>query len=414
MSNPVDLDEYANQFDELKVEERTPVIDFHAINPLSELRESWENATNTQTEHQLSTSANTDDTAFLETDERGQYTSGYQVQAGTGIRLPALPTGDSEARWGYYEVDDNGDPLNGYYFGADSTGIFTAKARDGVIEKVYREEWNRDSLSEEYPRNPSGLELDLADGQVFQIEFVYYGYGSIEMQLLMDNTSTEEDSNSEVVTVHVFQPDGETSIENTNLPLREEIDSGGTSNDALDLFVGGRQFSILGKETTNDRRTWHYLDTLAGVDDTQWYAAMSFKAKDGTDIGSIDFTHVLGTLIGMEVLPDTSTYKWQIRRGTVPDSPTWESPESAEDKQSETAFKVDTASADVLDGSGDLTGVHVDGGIIQGSGFFTSGLENEGAAGTIVNDQVITLLFKAAPTESGTLGNIFLKIGEKW
>lgn len=209
-ATPANLDKYANQFDEIEVEERTPIIDLLAINPLSELREEWQNTTTMPTEHKISTSANTNDTGYLETEERGQYTSGFQVQSGTGIRLPTAPTGDSIVRWGYYDVDGSGNPQNGFYFGVDSTGIFVARANAGSVEKVYQDSWNRDRLNGDDGSsgpNPSGLTLDLADGQVFQIEFVYYGYGSIEMQVLVDQTASDQDSNSEIVTVHTFQPD---------------------------------------------------------------------------------------------------------------------------------------------------------------------------------------------------------------
>lgn len=420
MSNnaaPADLSAYANQFDELRTEERTPIIDINAINPLSDLRDRWKNVTNTETEYHLSTSANTNDLAELRTEERGQYTAGYQVQAGVGVRIPSTPTGDTEMRWGYFETDSNDDPLNGYYFGVDSTGIFVAKVRGGNETKIYQGEWNRDNLNGSEGTdgpNPSGLTLDLSDGQVFQVEFVYYGYGGIEMQVLMDSAESDSDSASEMVTVHVFQPSGETSIKNTNLPIQQQIASGGSSNDALDLFVGGRQFSIIGKDTTNSRRTWHYRQSLSSVDDTKWYAAISFAIKDSTDIGSIDFSHIIGEIIGFEANPDSTGYKWQIRRGVSLDNPTWENPESAEDKQDETGLKVDTSVADVQDGNGDLTGVHLDGGLLTAGEKNKINVDTEKAVGQVSNSQVVTLLFKALPTQSGTVSDILFKLAENW
>lgn len=413
---PADLSVYANQFNELQVEERETIIDLNAIHPISELRSDSQNATDTSSEHRLSTTANTDDTAYLQTDERGEYTAGYQVQAGTGMRIPSNPTGDSTIRWGYYEVDSNGDPTDGFYFGVDSTGIFVAKARAGDIKRVYQNDqgnggWNGDPLD---GSGKSDVTLDLSDGSVFQIEFVYYGYGSIEMQVLVGESDTKRGHTSTVVNVHTFNPTGETSIENTNLPLREEIASGGTTNDSLDAFVGGRQFSVIGERTENARRTGHYYDEQAGVDDTKWYHLVSFKLKDGTDIGSINFTKVLCEVDGFEIDTDSTAYRWQIRRGTQPSGPVWENPSSAEDNQDETALKADTTSADIQDGSGNLTGVMVDGGTLSSGQKNNNDTTGVGATGTIANEQIVSLVVKAVPGGSGTVSEIYFRALERW
>jgi hypothetical protein len=418
MTTPVDLTKHANQFDEIEVEERTPIIDLNAINPLSELRDEWQNVSNNQTEYNLNTSANTNDTAYLETVERGQYTPGYQAQIGQGVRIPEKPTGDSKMRWGYYTVDANGDPVNGYYYGVDSTGLFVGKARGGDIKKVYQDSWNRDQLDGtgggSGGPNPSELVLDLSDGHVFQIEFVYYGYGGIEMQILFDSEDTNAQAVSELVTAHVFQPEAETSIKNTNLPLRQEIVSGGTNNDALDLYTSGRQFSIIGKESTNSRRNGHYRETMAGIDDTKWYAAMSFNIKDGTDIGAIDFGHVIANTVSFTSNPDSTGYRWAVRRGTTPDNPIWENPSSAEDKQDETALKVDVNSADVQDESGNLTGVSIDSGTLAAGEKNKITPNSQGAVGQLNNGEVVTLLFKAVPGGIGDIQDIHFKLDESW
>jgi len=117
MVNEDKLSKYSTHFDELSTEDHDLIIDLNAINPLSELRDEWQNATNTPSEHHLSTSANTDDLAYVKTEERGQYTAGF---------------------WGYFQKDpDTGEITNGFYFGADSTGVFVARADGGTIEKVY-------------------------------------------------------------------------------------------------------------------------------------------------------------------------------------------------------------------------------------------------------------------------------------
>lgn len=54
---PADLSRYATQFNELQTEEHEVVLDHNAIHPLSELREDWQNTSNTPSEHQLTTAA---------------------------------------------------------------------------------------------------------------------------------------------------------------------------------------------------------------------------------------------------------------------------------------------------------------------------------------------------------------------
>lgn len=410
---PADLSQYATHFDELQTEEKEVIFDLNAINPLSELREVWQNTSNTASEHHLSITADSNQKAFLETEAHGEYSAGFMAQAGIGARVPAQPTGDGVLRWGYYEVDANDDPLNGFYFGADSTGVFVARADGGDVEKVYQDSWNRDKLGEG-ALNPSDRTFDTGDGHVFQIDFTYYGYGPIEMNILLDDDDDDQFGSADLVTCHVFNVSGDTTTKNTNVPVRADIDTVDASHDALDLFIGGRQFAVIGSRSPQSRTTWHYLDELAAVDDTKWHHAISFKLKDGTDIGSTDFTHILGEIRRFYADTDTNPYKWQIRRETTPDNPTWENPESAEDKQDETAFKVDTASADVQDGSGNLTGVNLDGGMLTEGSNNEADLSQEELDGEIVGDQVVSLLFKAKPTTSGTVSEILWKVGEGW
>jgi hypothetical protein len=295
------LEPYANQFDDLRFEDRDPIIDLNAINPLSQLRERWQNTSNTESEHHLSTAANTNDAAYLEAKEHGQYVPGYESQVGQGVRIPNMPTGDSEVRWGYYETDSNNDIRNGYLFGADSNGLFVAHYRAGSEEqRVYQDKWNADILdgSDDAEVNPSGKNLDISDGVICQIEYVYYGYGPVKMQFMLDGVGGEE---AVIIDAHVFTFEEQTSIENTNIPIRQGIVSGGTNNDALDVYVGGRQYSVIGKRSSNARRNSHYVDEVTGIDDTKWYPAMSLRIKDGSDVGSADFRHMLAELKSVAV-----------------------------------------------------------------------------------------------------------------
>ena len=48
------FDRHSTQFDEIEVAERSQIIDLNAINPLSQLREDWSNASITPSEHLIS------------------------------------------------------------------------------------------------------------------------------------------------------------------------------------------------------------------------------------------------------------------------------------------------------------------------------------------------------------------------
>lgn len=400
------LQVYASQFDDLRIAERQPIVDLNAINPLSELREDWQNVDSDETEHRLNLTAGVDEDAYLETDERGQYTAGYEAQAGMGVRVPQNPENDEELRWGYYTVDVNGDPLNGWFFGVDSTDLFVCEVRGGNENRVYRENWSENVADgeDDAETNPSEFGIDLAKGNIFQIEFVYYGYGPVKMEVLTDKGK---------VTLHKFTHDGTTSVKNTNLPLQQQIEAGGTNNDALELYVGGRQFSIIGSRTQSKRRAGHYVNEITGIDDTQWYPVVSIKLKDGSDIGSIDFRHVLADVLDFSADTDSSSYRWQVRRGTELDTPSWETPTTHVDKQDETACKVDTSATTIDQGNG-LTGVVVDAGTLTAGQKNQTDIQANDPSGEIGGDETMTLVIQASPNQSGTVSEMFFNWQERW
>ena len=139
-------------------------------------------------------------------------------------------------------------------FGQDvPNGIFVAIRRAGVDTVIPQSSWNVDPLN---GTGPSGENLNLAKGNIFQIVYTWYGYGVIEFKVVLPNPTTLA---QEVITVHRYSPTGQTNLADPNLPLRAEIFNNGTAA-AFNLFVGGRQFSILGAynpvyRVTSDRRT---------------------------------------------------------------------------------------------------------------------------------------------------------------
>jgi len=241
-----------SQFNELRISQRTAILELVSMYGISALRDvvtttGAGTVTNTGTEYSVNTTASGADSAILESVMRGRYEPGYAGEAGIGVRIPTLPTGNQVARWGMF------DAQNGALFGATSTNIFVAVRRGGVDTVINQSAWNVDKLD---GTGPSGVTLNLSKGNIFQIVFTWYGYGVIEFRVVVPDPTTLA---QEVITVNRYSPTGQTSFIDPNQPLRAEINNGGTAT-SFNLFVGGRQYSIIGKydptfRVTSERRT---------------------------------------------------------------------------------------------------------------------------------------------------------------
>ena len=267
-------------FGEVKVVQRTPLIEVKsAVDSVSLLR----NVVTTvgggavaisDSEYLLSTTAAASDSAILDTAERGRHLPGYEATVGIGIRTltggPAI-TGDMERRWGYFTNDD------GYFFGEDATGIYVASKRAGVIDQqIYQASWNADKLN---GTGLSGLTLDLTDGNIFQINYAWYGYGIILFELIGKFSPVGEYIFQKPVICHALDIRGKTSIEQPNLPIRAEIINGTTAT-AHSLYVSGRQYTISGKYNPNYRLTGEFRGSVSTS--TTWVPLISFRRKSGS------------------------------------------------------------------------------------------------------------------------------------
>lgn len=241
-----------SQFNELRVAQKTPIIELTSVYGVSELRDvvlttGGGTVTNTSTEYQVSTTVSGADSAILESALRGRYEPGFAGEAGIGIRIPVSPIGTQMARFGLF------DSQNGAFFGSTSTDIFVAVRRGGLDTVINQSAWNVDPLD---GSGPSGATLNLSKGNIYQVVFTWYGYGIIEFRVVLPNPTTGA---QDVVIVHRYSPFGQTSFIDPNQPLRAEVDNDGTEA-AFDLFVGGRQYNIVGKyeptfRVTSERRT---------------------------------------------------------------------------------------------------------------------------------------------------------------
>lgn len=291
----------------MRTAERSPIVELQSVYGLSDLRDLVEitgsgTVTNTTVEYQVSTTTGATDSATLDSVERGRYMPGFAGQAGIGVRIPSPPTQNQVFRWGM--VDDE----NGAFFGQSvADGIFVAIRRAGVEIIIPQTAWNIDSLD---GTGPSGVTLDLPFGNIFQVIFTWFGYGVIEFNIVVQNPTTLA---QEVVTVNRFRPANETSFADPNSPLRAQIDNDGTAT-AADLFVGGRQYSIIGKFNPEFRITSDRRNVVVG---TAGIPVISFQRKAIFPTGSARPNSVSINLEGLDIVTDDDVYFQIIDGGTL-------------------------------------------------------------------------------------------------
>lgn len=274
VTDPGNISRYATQFNDLATVERQQYININSSQGLSVLRDvqDMQNGGHAEAhpstgEIHLSTGAQTDSYSSLETARWGQYTPGYIGEVGMGARLPQQPTGDAEIKWGYFDDKD------GFYFGYDSTGLFVAFLRNGSEERrVYRDNWNGRE-----PNDVDGVNFQPSDGAIFQINYAWYGYGAIQFSIISSQTDEPQTN----VVVHTFATEGQTSITNPNQPIQARIDNNTTST-SIDAYIGGRQYSILGKVTDQFRISSQTVTDVA-VDNGAWTHVASIRRKTTDD-----------------------------------------------------------------------------------------------------------------------------------
>lgn len=379
-----------SQFGESLVVNRTPIIELNGSYGFSLLRdEQATTGTGTVTsngtgEILVSSGATTGSSACLESAEIGRYIPGYGAQLGIGARIENLITGDQEARVGGIGANKQ----NGFYFGVDSTGVFVARRRDGVVkDKTYQPDWNLDPLD---GTGDSGVVLTLTQGNVLQIDFTWYGYGQIRFGVL-----AVVDGKQSFIPCHSLRVDGETSVASPNLKVCVEVDNNTTAED-VSVYVGGRQYSIIGNYVPKYRFTGDFrgdVDTSTTV-----VPLISFRRKSDFSDRSIKIegydSIVTGEPAVMELRLDPTLTNAAF------DTPTDYTP-------SETALESDT-SATAIDGGLVLWTQLVE----AGQNKNTATLSVSEVDLDIPNGQTITLCARTV-ANTGSLKSCF-RMREEW
>jgi len=244
-------------------------------------------------------------------------------------------------RWGYFENDeDEFDEVgSAFYFGIDKDGLFVGENRfadEFNPVKVYQENWNGDTLTGEGgANNPSELELNLSNGVICQIEFIYYGYGPVRMQFWVYDSEMQS---YQKVVAHTFTTPEQTSIEEVNLPIRAEIVADEVVSNDYEMYVGGRQFSVVGQYTPITRLRSHTRTTSLSFGDSEWETVIAFRPKD-------EFRNITSSLVSVAAFTDDDA-RFMIRKGQnlINEGATFTAPSNT--NADETAMEITTDPAD--------------------------------------------------------------------
>lgn len=386
-SKDVNISEPLNMFSELQTASRSPVFEIIPIKGITSLRDISNTSgsatiTSNGTEIQVQTGATSGSTAELYTGPRGRYLAGLGGEAGMGVRFPNTDPqffGTATAVWGYTNRE------NGIEFGRDINGIFIRVMRNNtVIHKKYQTEWNLDKLD---GTGPSGVTLDINNGNIFQIEFTWYGYGDIIWNVVdhhvVDNTQRK-------IPIHYFRPTQQTSIQIPNLPVTAYIENGDQSWDYR-MYIGGRQFSVIGPFNPLRRLVSQYVFNAAT--DTTLSPYITIKSKEtSADLG------VNKKLDGWDIFATTENHYIQVRLGaTVANTAAFRVPD--DHSNNEVSMLVDTTATSWSGGEpiyGGLVGVS---GSSQGPSDPSGDGKSDGLFLDIPGNKTISL---GARTVSGT------------
>jgi hypothetical protein len=385
-----------SQFGALQTVERTPVIELKSTYGLSAFRDVvavvgsgtvTHAGVGLASEFTVATTASGTDSATLDSAERGRYMPGSGAEIGIGIRLASVTrTGSQKSEWGAFS--DN----NGLIFGLDAAGFYVAVRKAGVDTIIRQANFNRDRFD---GTGPSGLTLNLLDGNIFQCDFTWYGYGTIIFGIV----TTDLLGTQKKYKLHEFTPINETSMQNPNLPIRAKVTNDGTAA-AQTMYVAGRQYSITGKFNPNRRANGHYRATaLTGIG-TTFVPVMSFRRKANCEA-------ISATTEGFEALAGQAMY-WQIRLNGTLTGASYGTP--ADTTVTETCMEVDTSATAITGGQ-----------LLQPGGIFTANVGNSSLVSTVPSLslaipllQPVTLCVRRITGTAGSLDGLVMRWREEW
>lgn len=391
-------------FGDIRVSEKKTLLDVKSTFGISLLRDMVEEknggtVTNPPggAEYELSV-IEKDGYAKLRTIQRGEYMSGHSAEAGMGVRLATSNFKQGQkARWGYFDGE------NGFFYEFDSDGLWTNVLRGGnIVMRTNMDNFNTDKLD---GSGPSGFVYDPTKGNIYQINYTWYGYGSINFVVV---NSDDQGGFQRANVVHTYTPFYSTSVRNPNLPLLIDLDNGDNGGEEQKLYVAGRQYSIYGDPTFRYLRriTSMYRLGLGISKNNGFVPIMSFRRKPGylgnpIRVSSFDCATDARILLQFRVGADVTDANF----GDVPDT-----------IQEETAVEVDTSATSMSGGIVIFTEINL---ATQSGGPGNSGGGSSAAANTteftyVLEEQnMITIAAYSYDSSSATI-DFLLRVSEGW
>lgn len=156
----------------------------------------------------------------------------YVIGVGGLVRISALFTSGVA---GGTQLIGYGDNTDGFFFGYNGNSFGVLRRRGGSDSWIPQTSWNIDKMD---GSGISGVTLNPAQGNVYQIQFQWLGYGAIGFGI-------ENPATGELILVHRIQyANANTlpSIFNPSLPLSTRISNSGTASNIMVQTGGGMGF----------------------------------------------------------------------------------------------------------------------------------------------------------------------------
>lgn len=266
------VNNYKDSLESSRFIQQNPIIDLKSFHGIS--CKNIVNTANTGTVTGTSESTSeiklsingTTDIAGIRSAKRGYYIAGLVSEAGIALRVPTTLNTGNVLKYGYY--DNN----NGYYFKLVGNVLNVGIMYDGTETLIPRSAFNQNKLD---GTESNGITLDFSKGNIFRIEFTWYGFGQVIFGVIQTDISNDQ----RFFPMHIFDVNGTTSCANPYLPVNVQLSSNGSSL-TRDVYVAGRQYSILGKLINNCFRNMYNVSN-ATSSDTNKNPLFTLKYKTG-------------------------------------------------------------------------------------------------------------------------------------
>jgi hypothetical protein len=294
------------------------------------------------------------ETCRLETAERGRYEPGMVGNPGVAIRKSIEPTGTTKYRWGYFDTTNTDGGGNGFGIEEDANGLRTFVISSGTtVHTRERENWV-DPLD---GSGPSGYSISTSDGLVFQIPFVWHGYGPIRWCALI--IPEDRSKGSFLALLDRYFPESDVSTANPNLPITVEI-SGDSEGE---VYTTGREFGIYGTPTYR-RRIVGEIRTSQTVPDTGYVPTIAARLRT-----IYPWVNVLIQLSAISLQTDSDLYWYIALADSINDTASWNVSQFADVGDTAVEFSTNVSSASGKE-------------IFGGPGIAISGAGNQTGAGS--------------------------------